>query len=78
MPRGYIDGPASEEAERLADQAASGAHTAAPSELRPAVYGSTDEQPEPHFLGWHDELDPAELFAAGKAWGLTVRRVAAA
>jgi hypothetical protein len=40
-----------------------------------AVYGSTTEVPEPHFLGWRDELDPDELFASGAAWGITIRRV---
>ena len=43
----------------------------------PAVYGSTDDDPEPHFLGWANEVDPDELFASGKAWGISVRRVAA-
>jgi hypothetical protein len=38
------------------------------------VYGSTDENPEPHFLGWVDDVDPDELFARGEAWGLTVVR----
>ena len=33
---------------------------------------------EPHFLGWRNEVDPDALFASGKAWGVTVRRVAAA
>ena len=43
-------------------------------ELRLAVYGSTEDEPERHFLGWRDELDPDELFASGKAWGITVVR----
>jgi hypothetical protein len=42
------------------------------------VYGCTDDDPEPHFLGWRNEVDPDELFNSGKAWGVTVRRVAAA
>ena len=41
---------------------------------RPAVYGSTDDEPERHFLGWLDEVDPDELFATGRAWGLKVVR----
>jgi len=40
------------------------------------VYGSTEDDPEPHFLGWRADVDPDELFASGKAWGVTVRRVA--
>jgi hypothetical protein len=38
------------------------------------VYGSTDEDPERHFLGWIDEIDADELFRTGKAWGITVVR----
>ena len=41
---------------------------------RRAVYGATDEQPEKHFLGWADEVDPDELFESGRAWGITVLR----
>jgi hypothetical protein len=37
------------------------------------VYGCTDDDTEPHFLGWLGEVDPEELFASGEAWGLTVR-----
>ena len=36
------------------------------------------DDPEPHFLGWLNEVDPDELFASGKAWGVTVRRVTVA
>jgi hypothetical protein len=45
--------------------------------LRLAVYGSTDDDPERHFIGWRDEVDPDELFAAGRAWGLNVVRISA-
>jgi hypothetical protein len=75
MPRGYMEGPAAEEAERLADEAARGGAREAEPELYPAVYGSTEDDPEPHFLGWLADVDPDELFASGEAWGLTVRRV---
>jgi hypothetical protein len=44
--------------------------------MRPAVYGSTDDDPDAHFLGWADEVDADELFESGRAWGLSVRRVA--
>jgi hypothetical protein len=77
MPRGYMEGPASEEAERLAEEAARGALAEPEPELYPAVYGCTDADPEPHFLGWLADVDPDELFASGKAWGVTVRRVVA-
>ena len=77
MARGYMEGPASEEAERRAEELERGVvhDEAAPS--YPAVYGCTEDDPEPHFLGWLADVDPDELFAAGKAWGVTVRRVAA-
>ena len=77
MPRGYMEGPASEEAERRADEIASGKREQPAALLYPAVFGSTADDPEPHFLGWLADVDPNELFASGKAWGVTVRRVAA-
>ena len=73
MGKGYAEGPAAEEAERRAEEAERGSVEEAPSE-RPAVFGCTEESPERHFLGWRDELDPDELFASGKAWGIVVRR----
>jgi hypothetical protein len=76
MPRGYMEGPAAEEAERRAEEA-SRAHDEPPArELQTAVFGSTAEEPEPHFLGWLGEVDPEELFSSGAAWGVTVRRIA--
>ena len=76
MPRGYMEGPASEEAERRADELARGRREKPPAKLYPAVYGCTADDPEPHFLGWAADVDPDELFESGKAWGVTVRRVA--
>ena len=76
MPRGYMEGPASEEAERRADEVASGKRHAPAPKLYPAVFGSTAGDPEPHFIGWLADVDPDELFTSGKAWGVTVRRVA--
>ena len=73
-----MEGPAAEEAERLADEASRTKHDHPKQKAFPAVYGCTNEDPEPHFLGWRNEVDPDALFAAGKAWGVTVRRVAAA
>ena len=74
MSKGYAEGPAAEEAERRREELERGGAERAP-EQRLAVYGSTEDQPERHFLGWRDELDPDDLFASGDAWGLTVRRV---
>jgi hypothetical protein len=36
------------------------------------VLGSTANHPEPHVLGWADEVDADALFEAGEAWGLRV------
>jgi hypothetical protein len=77
MPRGYMEGPAAEEAERRLEELERGAADEPPPELHAAVYGCTEDDPEPHFLGWLGEVDPDELFASGDAWGVTVRRMAA-
>ena len=72
MPRGYMEGPASEEREAALDRAE---RPEAPRvEDRPAVYGSTADDPSKHFIGWLGEVDPDELFASGEAWGLSVVR----
>jgi hypothetical protein len=76
MPRGYMEGPAAEEAERRAEEAARGIAEAHSPEMQAAVFGCTTDDPEPHFLGWLGEVDPDELFATGAAWGVTVRRTA--
>jgi hypothetical protein len=77
MPKGYMEGPAAEEAERRLEELERGVSEDA-GELRLAVIGSTDDEPEPHFLGWRDEINPDELFESGRAWGLkVVRRVSA-
>ena len=74
MPKGYADGPAAEEAERRRDELERGGRRREP-ELRAAVYGSTADEPERHFIGWREDVDPDELFASGDAWGLNVVRV---
>jgi hypothetical protein len=73
VPKGYAEGPAAEEAERRREELERGEEPAE-RELRLAVYGSTEDQPERHFLGWRDEVDPDELFESGKAWGITIVR----
>jgi hypothetical protein len=72
MPRGYMEGPAAEEAERRLDELERGEEP--PPEERLAVFGSTEDDPAKHFIGWRDEVDPDALFATGKAWGLSVVR----
>ena len=73
MSKGYAEGPAAEEAERRLEELAAGPPPPEPPE-RAAVYGSTEDRPERHFLGWRDDVDPDELFASGTAWGITVMR----
>jgi hypothetical protein len=77
MGKGYAEGPAAEEAERRLEELAAGSVGDAPEE-RAAVYGSTDDEPERHFIGWVGDVDPDELFDSGAAYGITVVRQAAA
>lgn len=73
MGKGYAEGPAAEE--RFADlERAERAGAVLETSERQAVYGSTADRPERHFLGWLDDVDPDELFASGAAWGITVVR----
>jgi len=76
MGKGYAEGPAAEEAERRLEELAEGPQRVAPAE-RAAVYGSTADEPERHFLGWLGEVDPDELFDSGAAYGISVVRRAA-
>jgi hypothetical protein len=73
VAKGYAEGPAAEEAERRREELERG-EEAPERVVRLAVYGSTEAEPERHFLGWRDEVDPDELFTSGKAWGITVVR----
>jgi hypothetical protein len=68
--KGYAEGPAAEERFEALERG-EGVEEARPRQ-RQAVYGATAENPEKHFLGWRDEVDPDALFAAGDAWGLSV------
>jgi hypothetical protein len=73
MGKGYAEGPAAEE--RFADLERAergGVEDSVPE--RAAVYGSTEDDPERHFLGWLGEVDPDRLFSRGEAWGLKVVR----
>ena len=67
-----MEGPAADEAERRLDELERGPEQA--TEERLAVFGSTAADPEKHFIGWRDDVDPDELFTSGKAWGLSVVR----
>lgn len=73
MGKGYAEGSAVEE--RLAALERGDDLDSAVDAGRAAVYGSTDDDPQRHFIGWADEVDVDELFASGRAWGLqTVRK----
>ena len=72
MARGYAEGPASEERFEALERGLLAEEPLAPE--RPAVYGSTPNEAEQHFIGWLDDVDPDELFDSGKAWGLKIVR----
>jgi hypothetical protein len=76
LPRGYEEGPVAEEAEARRDALERGESIEAVPHTpgRKAVYGSTEAQPEKHFLGWADEVDADALFESGEAWGISVVR----
>lgn len=72
MGKGYAEGSAVEE--RLAALERGDDLDRQLDAGRAALYGSTEAEPERHFIGWADELDADELFASGAAWGLQVVR----
>jgi hypothetical protein len=73
MGKGYAEGSAVEE--RLAALERGDDPDARLDDGRVAVYGSTEDEPEQHFIGWLGEVDPDGLFSSGAAWGIkTVRR----
>ena len=74
MGKGYAEGPAAEERFEALERG-DGIAPRADEPPRSAVYGSTADDAEKHFIGWADEVDPDALFASGEAWGITVRRV---
>jgi hypothetical protein len=72
VARGYAEGSASEEHFEDFERGVVD-DTPRPVE-RPAVYGATPDDPEQHFIGWLDDVDPDALFSSGEAWGLKVLR----
>ena len=74
MGKGYAEGPAAEERYEALERGDDALALEPEESDRPAVFGSTAENEEKHFLGWLDDVDPDDLFATGKAWGLSVVR----
>jgi len=72
MGRGYAEGSAVEERQAALERGDDAASQTGPG--RAAVYGSTEDKAERHFLGWADEVDADELFASGRAWGIQIVR----
>ncbi len=73
MGKGYAEGPAAEE-RFAALERGEGFDTSPAPEDRQAVYGSTAENAEKHFIGWADEVDADKLFSSGEAWGISLVR----
>ena len=72
VARGYAEGPASEERLDALERGDLEEVTLAPERL--AVYGSTPDDVQQHFIGWLDDVDPDQLFVSGNAWGLKILR----
>jgi hypothetical protein len=70
MGKGYAEGSAIEERQAALERGDDLDAVLDPG--RGAVFGSTDDVPERHFIGWADEVDADALFASGRAWGLQV------
>ena len=72
MGKGYAEGSAVEE--RLAAMERGDDLDQELDAGRAAVYASTDDKPDQHFIGWLDDVDPDALFASGEAWGIQIVR----
>ena len=71
MGKGYAEGPAAEEAEAARERGDHLAVDERPPQRR-MVWGCTTDEPEPHVIGELGAVDPDELFASGRAWGIHV------
>jgi hypothetical protein len=70
--KGYAEGSAVEE--RLAALERGDSDSTQIDAGRAAVFASTDDDHERHFIGWVGDIDPDALFASGRAWGIQVMR----
>jgi hypothetical protein len=72
MGKGYAEGSAVEERQAALER---GDDPDARFDMgRRAVYGSTEDDPKTHFIGWLGEVDPDALFDSGAAWGIQIVR----
>ena len=67
MGKGYAEGSAVEE--RLAALERGDDRRRGSTPGGAAVYASTEEEPERHFIGWADEVDADALFAPARPGG---------
>ena len=74
MGKGYAEGPAADDRYEALERGEDVIALEPGEHDRQAVYGSTPDNAEKHFIGWLDDVDPDELFDSGKAWGISVRR----
>jgi hypothetical protein len=72
MGKGYAEGSAVDERLAALERGDESSRQLEPG--RPALYGSTEDDPETHFIGWLDDVDPDAIFASGDAWGIQVVR----
>ena len=72
MGKGYAEGSAVEERQAALERGDD--PDARIDAGRRAVYGSTEDDPETHFIGWLGEVDPDALFESGAAWGIQIVR----
>ena len=68
MGKGYAEGSAVEERIAALERGGDDLHAQLDAG-RAAVYGATDGNAEPHFLGWLDEVDPDELVRVRRGLG---------
>ena len=72
MGKGYAEGPAAEERYAALERGEGFDSAASSPRIAGRLCSARRATSRKHFLGWADEVDPDDLFASGKAWGLKV------
>jgi len=72
--KGYAEGPAAEERFAALERGENGIVSVHPPD-RQAVYGATPDDPERHFIGWLEDVDPFESSRRGIGQDHEPRRV---